>query len=304
MRWHYYDSEPLALLAPGYSNYQISVEAMLPSPAVLDHNASRYIAVCGRQDKLFSGWTPSLGGYCVRVNLTDASWNLVARNRSLGFGLEGESQAPPTTLAHGALPASTDLTKWHELSLRFQDDSITASLDGHELAAVNDSTYSAGLAGFGSGWHFAHFQRVSISVSSAVVPDTAGTVDMLSLVQLNNGFQRLPTGGCGWFGVKFLWSGPVAHVAALGRFRSPHGSMSHNVSIFSGGKVLASTLVGHNGSPQPAADASGFVWQQAVAELERGGTYILASQEGGADGFFGEASSGGCASNSDGHSGG
>ena len=98
----------------------------------------------------------------------------------------------------------------------------------------------------------------------------------------------------------------MAQVAALGRFRGPNGTMSHNVSIFSvsDGRVLTSTLVGHNGSSQPAADASGFVWQHAVAELEQGGTYTLASQEGGVDGFFGEASTGGCASNSDGHGGG
>ena len=127
---------------------------------------------------------------------------------------------------------------------------------------------------------------------------------MLVLKQLNDGGRRLPDGGCGWYGVKFQWRGPSARVAALARFRSPNGTGSHNVSVFGfqDGKVLGSAWVGS----KPAADVSGFVWQQLepAAQLERGGTFVLASREGGADGFFGEASTGGCASNSDGHGGG
>ena len=45
VRWHYYDAEPTMLFGPGYSNYQVTVQAMLPSPARPARNPFR-VSVC------------------------------------------------------------------------------------------------------------------------------------------------------------------------------------------------------------------------------------------------------------------
>lgn len=305
VRWHYYDSSPLALVAPGYANYMVSVRAKLPTPSVHDQNEPRYLVVCGRQDKFFSGWTPSLGGYCFRVNASSSSWDVIARNRTL----IGESQAPPIVLVRGKLPTTTLSNTWHELTLHMKDETITAMLDKHTLASVNDSMYSSGLAGFGSGFHFALFRSINVTATVGMADDNtvrSSHKTMLSLNQLNDGFQQSAT--CGWYGLAFKWTGPPTRITSLARFRTPSGVQSHNVSVFaSNGSAIASAVV----LPHSSGDAAGFVWESVSdihrqPQLETGCTYMLASQEGGneSDFFYANANSGGCRSNSDGHDGG
>ena len=305
IKWHYLDMEPLALFSPGYANYLVTAQAKIPPPTLPDqHQARRYISVCCRHDKMFSEWTPLLGGYCFRVNAT--AWDMIARNRTLGFGFEGQSQAPPIVLAAGKLPAAFVGQDWHELSIECVDSTITASLDAKQLAVANDSTYAAGLAAIGSGWHPALFRKVSVNTTAPATPSGA----LLGLKQLNTGL--LVPAACGWFGMAFRFVGNKSvPVLSLARFRTPNTTQPHNVSLFAaaGGNVMASAVV----EPTERTDASGFMWTAPASpsqDLQSGKTYMLASREGyrvsheETDSYYAAALDGGCSSNSDGHGGG
>ena len=53
--------------------------------------------------------------------------------------------------------------RWAVLGLRFIDDSVTAVLDGELLTTQKGLVANAGVCGFGSGWHEAHFEKFQLS---------------------------------------------------------------------------------------------------------------------------------------------
>lgn len=64
--WHFVDNEPLAIVAPGYSNYEISADVRIDQTNASDRRAS-YVSVCGRMTKLYNGFGPSPTGYCLEL---------------------------------------------------------------------------------------------------------------------------------------------------------------------------------------------------------------------------------------------
>ena len=57
--------------------------------------------------------------------------------------------------------------RWAVLSLRFREDSVTALLGGEPLTTQEGLVASAGVCGFGSGWHEAHFSEFELAEHAA-----------------------------------------------------------------------------------------------------------------------------------------
>jgi hypothetical protein len=107
-----------------------------------------YVSVCARVTK-YDGFDAAAPppGYCVSVNAT-AGWAATAGS---------------TQLAAGVLNGGYNSTAPHTLELTVDGTSISASVDGTQLFSVSDSTYTAGLAGVGSGYHFAAFDNFAVT---------------------------------------------------------------------------------------------------------------------------------------------
>ena len=54
---------------------------------------------------------------------------------------------------------------WHRLELRFAKQTITASIDGAEVATVEDRSFPVGTAALGSGWNVAEFDNFALKPS-------------------------------------------------------------------------------------------------------------------------------------------
>ncbi|MFH0519375.1 carbohydrate-binding protein [Streptomyces sp. M41] len=69
------------------------------------------------------------------------------------------------------------LNTWHTMALTFQDDTITAKIDGKEVGTVTDTAHKAGQAGLGSGWGHVQYDNFKVSASSENAGATAGNGD-------------------------------------------------------------------------------------------------------------------------------
>lgn len=67
---------------------------------------------------------------------------------------------PTVKLASGTASLKGE---WHHFALTMVNDQIVAMLDGAELARVHDTTHTAGMFGFGSGWNRAEFDNLSVT---------------------------------------------------------------------------------------------------------------------------------------------
>ena len=54
------------------------------------------------------------------------------------------------------------MVTWVELSLEFDGDVATASVNGVQVASVDASAYKTGMVALGTGWNQAFFDDVSI----------------------------------------------------------------------------------------------------------------------------------------------
>ena len=79
--------------------------------------------------------------------------------------LSTKYKEPVRTLAQGALRSVPN--GWMHLSMAFQGDRISVSLDGKELASVRDKTHTHGMFGLGTGWNRAQFGDVSVTKAPA-----------------------------------------------------------------------------------------------------------------------------------------
>ncbi len=105
-----------------------------------------YVSVCGRYAS-FNGFTKAAQpGYCLLVS-ADGTW---------------EGKAAANVLAKGTL-ASFDSTQWHALALTMNGTTISGSVNGTQLFAVQDSSYARGMAAVGSGYHTAMFDTFSLT---------------------------------------------------------------------------------------------------------------------------------------------
>lgn len=103
--------------------------------------------------------TPAITAYCLVVRATGA-WALTTGDTWSG----GAGQA--ATLANGTLPAPFDPTRTHSLQLRMAGSAISVTVDGAALATVSDSTYQAGMAAVGSGYHAAAWGGLALEAAT------------------------------------------------------------------------------------------------------------------------------------------
>jgi hypothetical protein len=89
-------------------------------------------------------------GYILRVK-PDGSWEL----------LSSEFKKPVTSLASGSVPI--DRGRWHHLELRFLGKQIVASLDGAQLASVENTAHTHGMFALGSEWDHIQFDNLQVT---------------------------------------------------------------------------------------------------------------------------------------------
>ena len=95
--------------------------------------------------------------------ITGAGWSA---DPPQGYGLKvsdtgnWELLAALTRLAGGKVPFAAD--SWHQLTLSFLEDKVTARIDGAVVAEIKDEQFDHGIAGIGCGWHGAQFANVTI----------------------------------------------------------------------------------------------------------------------------------------------
>nr|WP_030326168.1 ricin-type beta-trefoil lectin domain protein [Streptomyces sp. NRRL B-3229] len=124
-------SHPYALFGDlGWKDYQVSSDVLLEKAG--------YTELIGRATWQHSFGPEGLNGYYLRVSDTGA-WSILRNNTDNNF----------VTLASGTATA-LGTNSWHNLRLGFYGNTITAWIDGVKAGSVNDSTYTAGQAGYGN----------------------------------------------------------------------------------------------------------------------------------------------------------
>ena len=175
MEWHGADKQPLALVALGYQNIAISADVRIDQANATDP-ARSFVSLCGRMTQIYGGPT----GYCFELRAGPAhealppaqaasrpraTWRLIAHKGNRA-GQNRSAGAPPPTplvLGSGQLAVSFNVESWHSLTLRLDGVALAASIDNRTVVHVpNDGSFDHGLAGLGSGWNVAWFNKVQI----------------------------------------------------------------------------------------------------------------------------------------------
>jgi hypothetical protein len=133
--------EPLTVIGDrkGWADFEVSCDVYLEQPG--------HVALFGHCQELA---LDSVGGYCLKVD-HKGHWGVLV--------LAGKEAAK--TLAEGTV--TFGVGSWHTLALKFSGPRIVAHVDGVEIAAVEDRTYSTGPVGLGTGWNTALFDNFSIT---------------------------------------------------------------------------------------------------------------------------------------------
>ena len=137
------DSDAFTLLGdPAWKNYTVSVDAEFAKPGTLV-----MIGRAGLQRRPQSRQQ----GYYFQITDTGA-WTL----------LKTSMQGAQTPLSSGTT-AALGVGKWGRLSLSFDGDTITAAVNGHNVAKVQDDSFDAGQVGLGLvGYDLDQFDNLSI----------------------------------------------------------------------------------------------------------------------------------------------
>jgi hypothetical protein len=150
--------QPYTLMGElGWSNYTVSSDVLLEKSG-----SAEVLGRVGSQGKNNGG----LNAYHLRLSDTGA-WSLLKSNTSWTW----------TTLASGTVSAPGTNT-WHNLSLGFQDSTITAKIDGTTVATVTDSSYGGGQIGLGTAGYYP-VQYSNLSITPGSVPDLSGTYEIV-----------------------------------------------------------------------------------------------------------------------------
>lgn len=88
-------------------------------------------------------------GYVLQVR-KDGGWRLISAAYKM----------PVRVLASGSIAA---LSGWHQLSLTFRNNQITAAIDGKNVAAVHYAAHKAGMFAVGTDWGRAQFDNLRVS---------------------------------------------------------------------------------------------------------------------------------------------
>ena len=120
---------------PDMANYSLTADALIED--------SGFVSLFGRVARVDWGADPPQG-YWLKVADT-GDWELMAGKTKLTFG-------------RLTFSAKT----WHTLRLSFQEHNITVNIDKKKLATIEDSNFSQGNVGIGSGWNRAQFANIAI----------------------------------------------------------------------------------------------------------------------------------------------
>lgn len=135
--------DPYALTGePGWAAYTVSARVRLPAAAASAGLIGRF-SHQGTNPVRYNGYQFDLRG--------DGSWRL-ARNSFDG---------PARVLASGRV-AGIGPGRWHAIALRLSGRRLTASVDGHVVAAVTSAAYRSGLAGIESSYAPVQFTDLSV----------------------------------------------------------------------------------------------------------------------------------------------
>src|SRR5450830_32308 len=145
-----------------WQSYAISVDVLMESTGAI---------LCGRLGSVPEGGNssggPMVNGYAFKVN-PDGTWALDE---------ESNSATADVVLASGTVTALGN-TDWHNLKLSMAGSQITVWIDGVQVGAANDSTYTTGPAGFGTTtWSAAQFANLAITAQpNAIVSGQVYTI--------------------------------------------------------------------------------------------------------------------------------
>ncbi|MFI9643610.1 ricin-type beta-trefoil lectin domain protein [Micromonospora sp. NPDC051925] len=126
-----------------WNNYTVSADVLLEK--------SGYVQLEGRVGNQTLDPVSAQNAYFLRV--TDGgSWSILRNNTSNQL----------TTLRSGTV-AALGTNRWHSLALGFSGSTITATVDGATVGTATDSSFGAGLVGFGtSQGQTAQFDNLSV----------------------------------------------------------------------------------------------------------------------------------------------
>ncbi len=167
--WHDNDATPYSLIGDAiWANYTIGADVMLEGAG-----SAELLGRYGGRDYWEVG---HIDAYYLRVTGT-GEWSIV----------RGDTTGGLTTLASGRV-AALGTRSWHRLALTFQDDAITAAIDGRTAGTARDTAYTAGPAGLavgvgdggtrtpGAGWLNARFDDLTVTPGRDATTGTAYTL--------------------------------------------------------------------------------------------------------------------------------
>ena len=129
---------------PSWSNYTVSADALMEQAGA--------VQLIGRAGSAVGYYPPAANEYYLQLSNTGA-WSIVRSN----------SSGQLSTLTGGTVSAPGTGT-WQHLALTFSGSSISAAINGTTVGSVTDSTYSAGLVGFGTdGYQTDQFDNLSVT---------------------------------------------------------------------------------------------------------------------------------------------
>ncbi len=153
---------PYAVIgAADWANYKVSADVLLRGRDSSAGLISRFSC------RALTPNAAAFDGYLFNLS-AKGSWSLT-RNANpepaaTGVGPGCASRpARPLTLASGHLARAPNLSRWHHLSLSMSGSTITASVDGVQVADVTNTAWASGLAGLEAGAFTGSWPRVQYS---------------------------------------------------------------------------------------------------------------------------------------------
>jgi len=139
---------PYTIMGDGsWSNYTVAADAMLEQ--------SGSVELLGRVNVQATN-NNGLNAYHFRVG-DNGAWSIVRSDTSWHF----------TTLASGTTTA-LGLNRWHRLSLKLQDTTLTAAVDGTTVGSATDASYTSGQPGLGvTGYQTDQFDNFALTPGTA-----------------------------------------------------------------------------------------------------------------------------------------
>ena len=145
IQWVKYPNPRTIVGDPQWKDYALAVDVMLP------HGGKAMVwGRVGRLDNVWDAASVPFSGYGLEI-ADDGSWSLGIEKRVLASGKTA--------------PLGTD---WHTVTMSFAGETVTAGINGRQLAEVKDGVPAcgsrpSGLVGLGSGWNEACFANLRVS---------------------------------------------------------------------------------------------------------------------------------------------